>query len=44
MSQVRCCLCGDWTDDDIDKDMSTIVCPLCAGAEALERSQSGDAA
>ena len=34
MSQVRCCLCGEWTDDDIDRDMSTIQCRVCAEDEA----------
>ena len=36
MSQVRCCLCGEFTDDDLDKDMSTIQCTVCAAAEQEE--------
>ncbi len=29
MSMVHCCQCGELTDDDLDKDMSTIVCDRC---------------
>lgn len=29
MSMAKCCECGSSCDDDIDKDMNTIVCDRC---------------
>lgn len=39
MSQVRCCFCGEWTEDDIDKDVSTILCRTCAAAENADNEE-----